>query len=325
MKMKSSLRYLLLLLAAVAAVPSVWADTKELRVLAQTNGSTPDKVERRVTVRAAGGPVAMEKVPFLGVSTGPVSATLGSQLGLAPGTGLVVNHIVPASPAAGVLQPHDVLVKLDDQLLIEANQLAVLVRSRKEGDEVTVTYLRGGKQATAKVKLALHDAPKLSMGGGALWPEKGSLSIYGAGSGAPGGDRQEVDRVLSMIDAQRMHERGAGPSVRVMKMNTDNSTMVLTDDEGSIEITTKDGIKSLVAKDPQGAEICAGPITTLREQAALPPGVLARLKKLEGMHDFQFKTGYDFKGSDVKVLTPPARKISSPQERRAAPQRVQAF
>lgn len=309
--MKSKLRYLLLLLAA-AAGPLVGAEVKELRVLAQTGPATGDKVERRVTVRHGGAPAEMEKVAFLGVSTGPVSPTLAAQLGLTPGAGLVVNQIVPASPAAGVLQVHDILVKLDDQLLIEMNQLAVLVRSHKEGDEVTVTYLRGGKQATARVKLAVHDAPKLSLGGG-QWPTNGTINIFGA-DGTPGNfGRQEVDRVLSMIDAQRVPQAAGGTNVRVMKMNTENSTMVLSDDEGSIEITTKEGKKHLVAKDPKGAQICEGPITTLREQAAIPAGVLERLKKLEGLQDFQFKTGEEFKGGEVKVLTPPARKVSLPR------------
>jgi hypothetical protein len=182
--MKSKFRYLLPLLAA-AAGPLVGAEVKELRVLAQTGPVKPDKVERRVTVRQAGAPAEKEKVAFLGVSTGPVAPALASQLGLTPGAGLVVNQIVPASPSAGVLQVHDVLVKLDDQLLIEAKQLAVLVRSRKEGDEFALTYLRGGKQATAKVKLALHEVPKLAMEGDAMWPSNGTINVFGA-DGAPG-------------------------------------------------------------------------------------------------------------------------------------------
>ena len=127
-----------------------------------------------------------------------------------------------------------------------------------------------------------------------------------------------------MIDASRVHAPGSGPNVRVMKMNTENSTMVLSDDEGSIEITTKEGQKHLVAKDAKGNPICEGPITTLREQAAIPAGVLERLKKLEGMQDFQFKTGEEFKGGEVKVITPPARKISLPREASPA-RRTEAF
>jgi hypothetical protein len=54
---------------------------------------------------------------------------------------------------------------LDDQILIDVRQLMVLVRNRKEGDEVTFTYLRGGAKATAKVRLLAQDMPKYPYGG----------------------------------------------------------------------------------------------------------------------------------------------------------------
>jgi hypothetical protein len=48
------------------------------------------------------------------------------------------------------------------------------------------------------------------------------------------------------------------------------------------------------------------------------------LEKLEGMQDFQFKTGEDFKDGEAKVLTPPARKISQPRGPAPA-RRVETF
>src|SRR5882724_3254595 len=105
-------------------------------------------------------PRPSEKVSFLGITTMPVSPTLTEQLGLPKGIGLVVTGVVPESPAAGVLKSHDILTKLNDQLLIETHQLAVLVRSFKENEEVTLTYVRAGKEATAKVKLTQRDVPK---------------------------------------------------------------------------------------------------------------------------------------------------------------------
>jgi hypothetical protein len=59
----------------------------------------------------------------------------------------------------------DVLAKLDDQMLINAPQLAVLIRTHKPGEEVKLTYIRGGKEMTAKVKLGDRKLPKLSPGG----------------------------------------------------------------------------------------------------------------------------------------------------------------
>ncbi|MCX6953383.1 MAG: PDZ domain-containing protein, partial [Verrucomicrobia bacterium] len=163
--MNTSIRTILPLLGLALASPTFAADStpapavpkpdpkarKEVRVITSTDGAPG---QHRILRREPG---EMESVTFLGVEAGPVSATLVAQLGLAEGNGLVVNQVLPNSPATGVLKPHDILLKLDDQILIEQRQLAVLVRGHKEGDEVTLTYLRGGKQATAKVKLAKHD------------------------------------------------------------------------------------------------------------------------------------------------------------------------
>src|SRR5690606_552210 len=94
------------------------------------------------------------------VQTEPVGAALQSQLGLPAGTGLAVSMLVPDSAAAMVLQPHDILLKFDDQMLVNMDQLSVLVRNRKPGDKVKLTYLRAGKEATATVTLGEHEMPK---------------------------------------------------------------------------------------------------------------------------------------------------------------------
>ena len=107
----------------------------------------------------------VERSTFLGVEVTLVQPVLGTQLGLPKGTGLVVERISPRSPAADILKEHDVLTMLDDQILIDVRQLMVLVRNRKEGDEVTLSYLRGGVKATAKVRLLAQDMPKFPQGG----------------------------------------------------------------------------------------------------------------------------------------------------------------
>ena len=64
----------------------------------------------------------VERTTFLGVEVSLVAPVLGSQLGLPNGTGLVVEHLSPRSPAAGVLKEHDVLTLLDNQILIDADE-----------------------------------------------------------------------------------------------------------------------------------------------------------------------------------------------------------
>lgn len=307
--------------------PAAKAEKKPLRVLA------PAERERRI-VGPRGGErredVEKETIAFLGVETGPVSGTLGAQLGLGRGTGLVVHHVVPKSPADGRLQEHDVLLKLDDQLLIETRQLAVLIRLRKEGDDVAVTYLRGGKQATVTIKLGRTEVPKHAFWsdasggafGGAL--PAGQVEFFRA-PGGPAAERGEVDRVLSMIrrapEAGPMRiqiDREAGPGIRAMAMNTANSALTFADDAGSLELTFKDGRKSLVAKNKAGEETFSGPVTTPEERQALPPELRERLERLEGMQDLTFRTGAEFRGSETRLIRP--RGISAPvRDRMPAP------
>jgi serine protease Do len=318
--MKTHIRYSLLALCLSGVLPGAGAadekpatrnEKKPLRVLAPAPGREPRLGPREGEKREK---VEMETVAFLGVETAPVSPTTSAQLGLARGTGLVVTHIVANSAADGVLNEHDILLKLDDQILIESRQLSVLVRNRKEGDEVTFTYLRGGKQATAKVKLGKTEVPKMTSffeAAPLLFPPGQAARRF---EFAPGGfeeERADVDRVLSMIrrgaggDPVRIQvDRSHGPGFRAMTVHTDNSNIVLTDDEGSLELNTTHGKKTLVAKNAAGEELFSGPVSTAADRQALPSEVRARLEKLEGMHDVTFRTDGDFKGAASRGIRP---------------------
>ncbi len=94
-----------------------------------------------------------EKEAFLGIATGPVHESLRAQLGINRGVGLIVHHVHADSPAAKMLQTHDILTKIDDQILVNQDQLAVLVRNAGIGANVNVTFMRRGTEQTASVKL----------------------------------------------------------------------------------------------------------------------------------------------------------------------------
>ncbi len=326
--------------AAEESKPAVKKEgQKEMRVM-----SAPERGQRMLH-RKERGEIEKETVAFLGVETGPVSPAVSTQLGLQRGTGLVVNHLVPQSPAAAVLQQHDILLQLDDQILIETRQLAVLIRNKKEGDEITLTYLRGGTKASVKVKLGKHEVPKFSLefapaaGAFALGfgPERFEMFVPRADGG-----REEVDRVLSLLQrgpgapdgppgfvprAPRIRVGHDGePGVRSISVNTRNSNLVYSDDDGSLDLTIKDGVKRLVAKDAKGTEIFSGPVTTPEERDALPDGVRERLDKLERMQDVTFHTDGDFRGAEATVVRPrgialplpPPPPKSAPLPRRAS-------
>ncbi len=341
--MKTNLRYLLPALGLAVALPAFAADAnpsapknepkarKEIRVITSGGGGQPSGPHR--VIRHVGEAGEMETVTFLGIETGPVSPTLTAQLGLTEGSGLVVTQIAPNSPAAAALKRHDILIKLDDQILIEQRQLSVLVRGHKEGDEVTLTFLRGGKQATAKVKLAKHDVPKTS----ALFNQGGPG--FGPRGRGPGGEmdggnfdvrvlhpdgqgnREDVNRVLSLIDGanapgqRRVAISGAaGPGDRNISVtvNTGHSRIISDDDKGSLELSMRDGKKDLVAKGPNGDKIFSGPVNTPEERKALPAELRERLEKLEDMKQYSFRTDGDFQGAETKIMRPRGQGIALP-------------
>lgn len=191
------------------------------------------------------------EAPFLGVESAPVTATLSEQLGLPAHTGLVVQSLAPDGPSANVLKVHDILTKLDDQILIDPYQFAVLVRMRHAGESVALTYLRGGKPATASVKLGEHALPKLLAS-------------------------EAVPFMAMRMDPEHMQQ--------VMERVRDGheGRISLTRDDGTnIRLELDGKARKLTITGPDGHETFSGPATTAADRKALPPEAAAALAEIE--------------------------------------------
>jgi putative serine protease PepD len=72
----------------------------------------------------------------------------------APGLGATVQAVTPNGPAAKAgLKVGDVVTKVDDRRVTDANSMIVAVRSHDPGQTVTVTVRRGGSTVTLRVTL----------------------------------------------------------------------------------------------------------------------------------------------------------------------------
>ena len=95
-----------------------------------------------------------EKATYLGVRTEALPAAMSKQLSLPIGLHLSVIQVGPNSPAekAG-LQEFDVLLKLDDQTLVNEDQLKKLVRLKNPQEQIILSILRNGKLREIQVLL----------------------------------------------------------------------------------------------------------------------------------------------------------------------------
>ncbi|MDB5325934.1 MAG: hypothetical protein JWM57_1503 [Phycisphaerales bacterium] len=95
------------------------------------------------------------RASYLGVMTSVATPALREQLSLPGGVGVLIEAVDAESPAQrGGLQVHDIIMKLDDQLVINVHQFGVLVRMRKPGETISLSVIRRGKPITANVALA---------------------------------------------------------------------------------------------------------------------------------------------------------------------------
>src|SRR5207244_10563697 len=93
--------------------------------------------------------------------TSHVPDVVSEQLGLAKGLGLVVEYVLPDSPAASAgIQQNDILKMLNDQILMEPSQLRKLLQIFSDGADVTLTILRKGQEQKITVKLAKKEMPQ---------------------------------------------------------------------------------------------------------------------------------------------------------------------
>ena len=229
---------------------------------------------------------------FLGVATSPVPPVLAAQLGLPEGFGLVVDEVLPDSPAvlAGV-QQFDVLRLFNDQQLTEPSQLAALVRAAGKDASVALTLLRKGQEQKLSLKLTERSMPETtltrpgsfgSMGGGgprAFGPSGGG-AFGESGRGGAGGPfaARPVFPTLQPGGAAQVQVLEPNGTVTY---NTANAKWLMKDDTGEVEVSSSNGQRQLIAKNAKGEIVFNGPIDTPEQLKALPEDVRKKIEVME--------------------------------------------
>ncbi len=130
----------------------------------KTETRTSDSRSNRRPQQPNQPPPGAEQKPvaYIGVLTREVPPELRSQFSLPEGFGLLVEEVMPDSPAqhAG-LKVYDLLVKFEDQKLVSMEQLMLLVRAKNKGDVVNLTVISGGKESQVPVTLGEKQMPTM--------------------------------------------------------------------------------------------------------------------------------------------------------------------
>ncbi len=109
-------------------------------------------------------PAGEDKGTFLGVLFSAVPEIVYDQLpDLPPECGVAVTHVLPDSPAAQAkLRRHDILLQYNAEKIRDCEHFALLIKSSKPGQKVKLVLMRGGKETTAEVTLALGPVLKIA-------------------------------------------------------------------------------------------------------------------------------------------------------------------
>ena len=260
---------------------------------------------------APGHPGHHEKAPkvpmtFLGVETSQVPDVVSEQLGLGKGLGLVVEYVVPDSPAASAgIQQNDILKMLNDQILMEPSQLRKLLQTFSDGTDVTLTILRKGQEQKITVKLSKKEMPQRH----SFMPGENHDWDFDE-TGDVGEQMQEMkEQLQEQLGAQRGMIRGAviraheaakraredarraareirilskdNGAIKATKIDLGKAQIVFCDGKGEMKLENVNGKKLLTAKDPQGKLLFSGPVETKEDLDKVPADVRERYETLQ--------------------------------------------
>ena len=241
------------------------------------------------------------RVSFLGVHASSIPQSLSHQLDLPEGLYLSVSYLSPGSPAENAgIELHDLLLNFDDQILVNQEQLKALVRLHEPGDEITLSLIRKGEEQTIKVNLGETEISERAH-------SKDKFNRFGPN---PYSHDQRIKDIMDKLerdfqfdfrmDPFAMPEKNifrkkkshgtpnADPFDPIHQPNTDINSFsfsskqthkTISDEDGTIVFTEKDGETFVRATDPSGKLIFEGPVNTKKERNSLPEGIREKLEK----------------------------------------------
>lgn len=252
-------------------------------------------------------PRAGEARPFLGVILDPVPELLAGHLKLAPGEGVVIGDLVPGGPAGRAgLAAGDVVLEVAGTGVGSAEAVRAEVERHKVGDEIEVAVIQGGERH--RKTLTLGEAPEVMPGfGGAGEPLDGFLEDLPERHADL--IREALERNLRAFEnlennggmadqlqrglMRRLEKEMGANGMQMKKLDglDAETTFRFLDEEGSVEMTQRNGHKEVRVCDKAGELLWEGPYDTEQDKAAVPDGIRERLERLNIGMELDFNDG----------------------------------
>ncbi|MFM1902366.1 MAG: hypothetical protein RLZZ440_266 [Planctomycetota bacterium] len=232
----------------------------------------------------------------LGVTLSRATAVLRRQLGIGRGAGLVADQVRPGSAAAraGFLQ-HDVLVRLDDQILVLPDQFDALLEAAEPEDPLACTVLRGGRE----VVIPLGSSPAAQ----AQAHDTVRPATRAVEPARPTGLRPTASSLALIAPAPRP----AGSDGRMRELAAE--TLVRNDPDFQIRLS-RAADTLLTVTDPSGRVVFQGAIDSLEDRGRMPAAVRLRVADMEKL--------LEPRGAAGESHVVPASAVATPETDRPA-------
>lgn len=250
---------------------------------------------------------ALEKVSaaYIGIISDDIPEMLSAHIGVKAGEGVMIRDLAPGGPAekAGFAK-YDVITHVAGKTVGSPADLSREIAAGKPGDDVSLDFIHLGTKSSKTVKLENRPASA----GRPMNPRQfGHLDLDNMPEDQADRIRDVIEKQLQgmMRDSRELENFGfhrepgrprdngqeQGGGLRGFQFKQD-STFRLMDNDGSIEMKSKDGSKEITVRDHDGKETWSGPWNTEEEKAAAPKDIRQRIDK------FNFEDG--FKGGGFR-------------------------
>ncbi len=240
---------------------------------------------------------------FLGVVSGEVPQFLADHLNLGKTGGVLVRSMAPDSPAiTSGIAINDVITAVAGQPVGSQIELSNQISSHKPGDVVSFDVIHKGKPVKIDVTLAVRpdnlamaEPPSIEQMNLDELPKEMADHIRDAIGGLDlkmGNDQNAVPPQMEEA-IRELHKRllGGGkvlpdavPKLRPLPdaaaQSQGSATLKMRDQDGSIEVKSKDGAKEITLRDQQDNVVWSGPWNTEEERSAAPDNVRRRMESL---------------------------------------------